>query len=287
MMRTPGQASEYHMRIGKQAHMSEHMDTRSGPHAGEASVGSDNGDSPDSGPVKRAPKTRRKPEGIPNPYMSQANPKGSGRRANMEQILNRGRTHAEQTKNQPPSPRAKGAYMGLAASGERGVTAKQDKFAYLVAQGNSLSDSYRQAYSVENMLPETVRSTASKLAAVPHVAARITYHVEAIERERPHDDAATRRMVREYLVGVVQDREAKTSDRTRAAELLGKVAGVALFSEQKANKADVPASHAEFNLLLSRLLELVEDEALEPEGQSPFGDRTDTEGGGLTGEVED
>jgi hypothetical protein len=130
----------------------------------------------------------------------------------------------------------KAALKGKGA-GSRGVTAKEEAFALSVAQGSTLSDAYRKAYDVrEGTKPQTIWTTAYAISERQHVAERISYHVERLEREKPHDDAATRRMVRDYLVGVVGDNTAKTSDRTRAAELLGKVGGVSLFSEPKTVK---------------------------------------------------
>lgn len=151
--------------------------------------------------------------------------------------------------------------------GNRGVTAKEDAFARLVAEGKTLSDAYRQAYDVRpETKPETIWTAGYKLSEKSHVAQRINWHLERIEREKPHDDAATRRLVRDYLVGVVQDTAAKTSDRTRAAELLGKVGGVALFSEQKANSTAKPRSKEELEAALEALLQTVRGETLDKTG---------------------
>ena len=189
-----------------------------------------------------------------------------------EEITTKGKNHRQRH----PVEDEDGTPMGI-SKGTIGVTAKQDRFAQYVAEGKSLSESYRLAYDAENMAKATIWQEASRTADLPHVAARVTYHVERIEREKPHDDAATRRLVRDYLVSVVGDTGAKTSDRTRAAELLGKVAGVALFSSKEEKPVDKPTSQAEFHSLLDSLKDLIKTQAVEAEEQSQFEARTTTE----------
>lgn len=120
----------------------------------------------------------------------------------------------------------------------------------------------------------SVWKAASLLADVPKVARCITDEVERIERERPHDDAASRRLVREYLVSVLQDGSQKTSDRTRAAELLGKVAGVSLFSSKEDKPTGKPANQAEFDALFKQLAAMVQSQPVEIVEEIPFGDGT-------------
>jgi hypothetical protein len=196
-------------------------------------------------------------------------PKRDGRAVKLDKIARRAEDHIE-----PENP--KEAVLRGQGQGARGLTAKQEAFACLVAQGSTLSDAYRTAYNAEGMSPSTVWSSASVLADVPKVAARINQEVERIERERPHDDAASRRLVREYLVSVVTDKQAKTSDRTRAAELLGKVAGVGLFSSKEEKPSDKPTNQTEFEALLDRLKTLLPEEAVEDEEETGFGDGTES-----------
>lgn len=150
------------------------------------------------------------------------------------------------------------------------MTAKQQHFALLVAQGSTLTAAYRSAYDAEGMADSTIWKAASTLADVPKVAACINQEVDRIERERPHDDAASRRLVREYLVSVLQDDSQKTSDRTRAAELLGKVAGVALFSSKEEKPVTKPTNQTEFDALFKQLASLVQGQAIENAEDSPF-----------------
>jgi hypothetical protein len=172
------------------------------------------------------------------------------------------------------APRKAGALRGQ-GTGERGITAKQERFAVLVAQGSTLSAAYRSAYDAEGMADGSVWTAASVLADVPKVARRITEEVERIERERPHDDAASRRLVREYLVSVLQDGNQKTSDRTRAAELLGKVAGVSLFTTTESKPIGKPANQAEFDTLFRQLAAMVQSQPVEIVEEIPFGDGTE------------
>ena len=185
---------------------------------------------------------------------------------------------AQRASEHDPAQNGEGTYRGN-GRGTHGVTAKQDRFALLVAQGKTLSDAYRASYDTENMKPDTVRQCASQLAGVPHVAARITAHAEQLAVEKPYDDASTRKMVRDYLMSVVQDSTAKTSDRTRAAELLGKVGGVSLFQEKREEKPVRPATEGEVEALLSRLAALARKEQTEEKEEQRFGDRTATEDG--------
>jgi hypothetical protein len=55
----------------------------------------------------------------------------------------------------------------------RMLTAKQGRFAQLVARGESLSSAYRGAYDTSRMAPSSIHVNASKLAANAKVALRI------------------------------------------------------------------------------------------------------------------
>jgi phage terminase small subunit len=56
---------------------------------------------------------------------------------------------------------------------------KQEKFARLIAEGNSQADAYRGAYNAKNMTDKTIWEAASRLMADSKVSAR----VEAIKAE--------------------------------------------------------------------------------------------------------
>lgn len=53
------------------------------------------------------------------------------------------------------------------------MTPKREKFARCVAEGMSLADAYRAAYSTERMKPETIRDSAWKLSITPDVSQMI------------------------------------------------------------------------------------------------------------------
>ena len=53
------------------------------------------------------------------------------------------------------------------------LTAKQEKFARLVAEGNEQSTAYREVYNASKMKPETIWARASELASNSMVAVRI------------------------------------------------------------------------------------------------------------------
>ena len=53
------------------------------------------------------------------------------------------------------------------------LTGKQEAFCLGVVQGLTLTDAYRAAYDCDGSKPETVNSSAGKLAARPTIAARI------------------------------------------------------------------------------------------------------------------
>ena len=76
------------------------------------------------------------------------------------------------------------------------MTAKQERFAVLVAQGLSQSAAYRQAYDAENMKPDQIWQEASRLKQYPRVAHRI----DALLREaRITDIDSIGRAYRELL----------------------------------------------------------------------------------------
>lgn len=53
------------------------------------------------------------------------------------------------------------------------LTAKQDKFARLVAEGKTQADAYREAYNASKMKPETITNNAYKLTLNNDIATRI------------------------------------------------------------------------------------------------------------------
>jgi hypothetical protein len=133
------------------------------------------------------------------------------------------------------------------------LTAKQEAFARRLADGETQADAYRHAYSSEGMAPPAVWSEASRLAANPKVAARISQLKAEKDQLRrmlvlDHEEAILAQLQHEALT-------AKTdSARIKALELLGRHAG--MFSERPAvAPAERTAEEIEAALLvkLSRL----------------------------------
>lgn len=63
------------------------------------------------------------------------------------------------------------------------LTAKQERFAQVVASGRNQSDAYREAYDAANMKPASINVNASKLMADAKVAQRVAeLRQPAVER---------------------------------------------------------------------------------------------------------
>ena len=113
-----------------------------------------------------------------------------------------------------------------------GLTPKQEKFCQGVISGKTASESYRDAYSVENMKDSSIWTEASKLMSNPKVSHRIQQGIK-----RKNDYAVTsaislRQFIMEQLQAEATDTNNNESARIRALELLGKVSEVALFTER-------------------------------------------------------
>jgi len=113
-----------------------------------------------------------------------------------------------------------------------GLTPKQEKFCQGVISGKTASESYRDAYSVENMKDSSIWTEASKLMSNPKVSQRIQQGIK-----RKNDYAITsaislRQFIMEQLQAEATDTNNNESARIRALELLGKVSEVALFTER-------------------------------------------------------
>lgn len=111
------------------------------------------------------------------------------------------------------------------------LTHKQETFARLIAKGETQSEAYRQAYSAENMKPESIWRKASEAGQHVAVSARIRELQAAQEIRQEHDAVSIRRIALETLLDMAQRTSIQPSVRVRAAELLGKVKGVDLFGD--------------------------------------------------------
>lgn len=141
--------------------------------------------------------------------------------------------------------------------GEQKLTYKQQVFAECMAKGATQVASYRQAYVCDNMTSDTIFRNSTTLASNSKVAARIREIVELEQQVKQHDPERIRVMLTNYLETIVTSQTEKTSDRNKAAELLGKVTGVGLFQAQAIVKPDELADTKQAVTDLQRKLELL------------------------------
>lgn len=115
---------------------------------------------------------------------------------------------------------------------EYGLTNKQEKFARLVANGETLAAAYRASYDCENMQNTSIWTHSSKLMANAMVAARVDMLAKAKARDVLHDATRIRLHVIERLQAESSDPNSPPAARIRALELLGKLTDVAAFRER-------------------------------------------------------
>ena len=122
--------------------------------------------------------------------------------------------------------------------GEHGLTHKQERFAELVADGNTLAKSYRGAYATANMKPSTVRRNASALMDNAIIAERIRSLLAVKESEHLQDAARIRRFVIERLHQIVDDPDATYASRVSSLVALGRIDVVGMFREKAESPSD-------------------------------------------------
>lgn len=120
----------------------------------------------------------------------------------------------------------------LAGSAGRELTAKQKRFARLIAEGNTGADAYRKAYNAKGT-PKSVGSNASRLKADERMQLELTRLNRLNEIRELHSPAQIRAQVIERLQLEATDENNPPSARIRALELLGKVTEVAAFTERR------------------------------------------------------
>jgi hypothetical protein len=135
--------------------------------------------------------------------------------------------------------RIDGKAWGVKAEVPR-ITPKMRQFASLVAQGNSPRDAYRKAYAVRTDTAEsTVIASANKLMKDRRITALMEPIWETIKQNVIDDAIATRRHVLEQLHAHASDANARTGDRLKALELMGKAIGMFVDkSEAKVEQVD-------------------------------------------------
>lgn len=114
----------------------------------------------------------------------------------------------------------------------KSLTPKQKRFAREVASGKTKAEAYRQAYKAD-ATPATLAAAPYRLASDARVSAEIAA-LEAAERAQAYrTPSRLRALVVETLAQVATDTTQKTSDRLRAAQLIGQITEVAAFTERK------------------------------------------------------
>jgi phage terminase small subunit len=111
------------------------------------------------------------------------------------------------------------------------LTPKQKKFAREIVKGKTKADAYRAAYDVTSR--HTMASKPYELMRDERIKAEIAA-LEAAERAQAYrTPSRLRALVVETLAQVATNPEEKTSDRLRAAQLIGQITEVAAFTERK------------------------------------------------------
>lgn len=136
------------------------------------------------------------------------------------------------------------------------LTPKQMLFARSVAAGMSLSDAYREAYNVgERTKGTTVNQKASQLAKREHVRDRINQLVAAREQGILRSSLGDREKVLDKFRLWTDGTESPSKEQLKAAELLGKAAG--LFKDRPDDDDSDMSGHsaAEIRQELARRLQ--------------------------------
>ncbi len=116
---------------------------------------------------------------------------------------------------------------------QKQLTPKQGHFARCVASGMNLSDSYKEAYSSNNMSDKTVNEAASRLMANSMLTARVHDLNAAKDSALIAAAVSDREMVLKTFRELVFE-GATDQARLRAGELLGRTIG--LFTDTKAKE---------------------------------------------------
>ena len=112
------------------------------------------------------------------------------------------------------------------------LTAKQQAFAYHVAQGATKAEAYRQAYK-RDATKATIISQPYALSRDPRIALEIEAYKLAAEAAKHRTAEDLRRLVIQALTQQIIDPECPPAVRVQAAKTLGNVTEVAAFTERR------------------------------------------------------
>ena len=121
------------------------------------------------------------------------------------------------------------------------LTAKQQHFARCVASGDSYAAAYREAYDCDpDSQQKTQQQAGSRLMAKVEVAARVNMLIKQREAKLQASKLSDRDFVLRKLRGWSDDAIPEDAPRIRAAELLGKTAGMFInVSERRGSRSAV------------------------------------------------
>ena len=137
----------------------------------------------------------------------------------------------------------------------KALTPKQLHYCRCRANGNNMSDSYRECYSATKMANKTVNEAASRLDANSMVKARITALIDQKEQALVRSTVSLRTKVLMKLEEFMDNATSQDVAKIRAAELLGKSIG--LFKEVIEDGRTSPKTAEELTELLeAKLAEL-------------------------------
>lgn len=140
-----------------------------------------------------------------------------------------------------------------------GLTAKQERFAVMVAMGMRYAEAYREAYDAEDMSQASIWNSANALMNNRLVADRVKALIDERKSQSLLADAA---FVRQYVFDKLMEESSKAGNsanaRIKALELLGKVDVVGMFKERaevESKRSRTPEEvEAELGEKLSKLM---------------------------------
>ena len=146
------------------------------------------------------------------------------------------------------------------------LTVKQTNFCRGIAKGLTYTEAYRQAYDCERMKESTIGASACRLAAQPHIIARLLDLEKTEERSAVHSAVWRRSFVLEGLAKEAVEGDTASS-RVRALELLGKSQGVDLFTDIKEHRVTTRTSDEIESELRERIGQLFNGQQVPNQGE--------------------
>jgi len=167
---------------------------------------------------------------------------------------------------------ARPARPGLRRNPDTGCNDLQEAFARLVAETNTLTEAYIRVYYLGqgkdpgNAKPETIYNRAYICSRKPNVLKRIEHWQGIVLAQRDKElqtkldgrqslvkaeeltNEKIRSFIRETAFSIAQSDDSRHSDRLKAMELLGKLAGVGAFEKVADNPTDQDESKAKQKL---------------------------------------